>query len=427
MDQQKGIELYWKQAREIPLLTNQKEIDITTGMQKQKKAFQTASYRLGLKFYIDLISEHSSSTLFISKKDTDKLLARTQGNLETIMNLYDILRENYPPRSKKQKEQMQKRLRNAEALMQELPIYPPKLLKGFDFLKAISRYYAGIMIRRNYISKHKDNGQEKKQELEQLCKDILFDIYKFKPTMRKYRTALEKYESLKAYLISANLRLCFRPVKANLDKGLDELDLIQEGNKGLIRAAYLFLPELGNRFSTYAVYWIRQSINRAIQNNKKIIRKPVHLSEAFQRIGVAESQFISRYEREPTDSELLDIVSRLYKSETTLNDIEDYKERKKLLSLDAVNADDEPYFEIQDKNSPNPTEELTNKEKREKVNQTLKQLSARKREVLERAYGINGPQMNLKQIGDVLYLTRERIRQIKGEATKDFIGLYNEF
>lgn len=220
-----------------------------------------------------------------------------------------------------------------------------------------------------------------------------------------------------AKLVQSNVRLVISVAKRYRGQGVDFLDLIQEGNIGLLTAVDKFDYTLGNRFSTYATWWIRQSMTRAIANHSRTIRIPANKSTSIRRLYLAEQELEQKNGRKPTPEELATKTGLAPARVRMLLDI-----TKPLLSLEQP-AGQEPGTElgsfIEDDHIPQPTEIVANKMLTEKIDQLLDYLSEREMEVLCMRYGLRGNESHtLKEVGKIFNLSRERIRQIEKSALR---------
>ena len=225
------------------------------------------------------------------------------------------------------------------------------------------------------------------------------------------------YEDVKKRLCNRNLRLVVSIAKKYVHRGLPFLDLIQEGNTGLMRAVDKFEVGRGNRFSTYATWWIRQAITRSIADQSRTIRIPVHMIESIGKLRSVRKEFLQSEGREPTTGEIADAIGIPVEEVQVLFEV-----LKNPMSLDQpVNDTDERIYGdfLEDHSTQSPIDRTQDELLRERVREVLASLPAKEREIVMLRYGLCGGHAHtLEEVGSIYNVTRERVRQIEAKAVK---------
>jgi len=262
-----------------------------------------------------------------------------------------------------------------------------------------------------------DDIEAVKQELLGLQDLVLETPQQLEKKLRTVDRVFDQYEEAKRSLSSANLRLVVSIAKKYRNRGLSFLDLIQEGNTGLMRAVDKYEYRRGYKFSTYATWWIRQAITRAIADHARTIRIPVHMIETMSRLRAASKALHQEFGREPTVEEIAAKVEMPVAETRRVLNIS-----KHPISLDRpIGESEDSYFGdfIEDHDIDSPVASATQEMLKERIDVVLKTLSYREREIIKLRYGIgDGYTYTLEEVGRIFKVTRERVRQVEAKAIR---------
>jgi len=256
-----------------------------------------------------------------------------------------------------------------------------------------------------------------KQEVAGLKELVVDTPTQLTKRLRAIDRVFGQYEETKRTLSSANLRLVVSIAKKYRNRGLSFLDIIQEGNTGLMRAVDKYEYRRGYKFSTYATWWIRQAITRAIADHARTIRIPVHMIETMSRLRVAGKVLLQRLGREPTPEEIAEEADMSVEETRRV-----LKISKHPISLDRpIGESDDSYFGdfIENDEIDSPVASATQEMLKERIDIILKTLSYREREIIKLRYGIgDGYTYTLEEVGRIFKVTRERVRQVEAKAIR---------
>ena len=280
-----------------------------------------------------------------------------------------------------------------------------------DFCDVVAEYQEKIW---KYSRK---KSAEAGTAIKELSLEAWHNVEQFEATNKSLRLWMRKALKAKTEMVEANLRLVISIAKKYTNRGLSFLDLIQEGNMGLMKAVEKFEYRRGYKFSTYATWWIRQAITRSIADQARTIRIPVHMIETINKLMRVQKQLVQEYGREPTPDEIAEEIHLPVERVRAV-----LKMAQQPISLQAPvgDSDDTSFGDfIEDKSAENPMEEAGFAMLKDKIIEVLDTLTEREREVLEQRFGLkDGYSRTLEEVGRQFQVTRERIRQIEAKALR---------
>lgn len=434
------VRMYLTQMGEIPLLTREQEISLAKKIEVTRKRFRRHLLEsdYALKMSIDILTKVHTGELPFDRTikvsvteglEKNQILGRMGTNLRTLESLrqrsiadFDII--SNPESSKEQVKEARKMLairrRKMVNLIEELSLRTQRLQPTMRRLEQISRRMSDLSRQIDHL-KHLRSAKDEKANLQKELRDLMLMTLETPETLRERIDAIQErfaaYEQAMRELSGGNLRLVVSIAKKYRNRGLSFLDLIQEGNTGLMRAVDKYEYRRGYKFSTYATWWIRQAITRAIADQARTIRIPVHMIETMSKLRKVSKKLLQEKGREPTIEETA-IASGISLEEARRV----MKISRHPISLDRpVGESEDSYFGdfIEDDATESPVNAATQEMLKDKIESVLKTLTYREREIIKLRYGLgDGYTYTLEEVGRIFKVTRERVRQIEAKAVR---------
>lgn len=435
------VRMYLKQMGQVPLLTREEEVDISKRIEAAESAALkiiysvslTADFQLGICKKL-LAREERFDRVVLDKK-IDSRESYFKSLAKQVISLEDLIRkingawnsiESAP--NETQRKRSTTRFRNHEGSL--APVFKKCCLKLKVFEDFIQRLNPEIKdIARNLHNQelaNKDAVKVKRKgvKMDRVLKELEDARTKFHMApeelialIKELRLFMRKAHRAKTEMVEANLRLVISIAKKYTNRGLSFLDLIQEGNMGLMKAVEKFEYRRGYKFSTYATWWIRQAITRSIADQARTIRIPVHMIETLNKVMQIQKQLLQELGHEPTPDEVaIEMGLPLDKVQGIM------KMAQQPISLQSPvgDSDDTNFGDfIEDKGAENPYDMTAYSLLREKILDVLDSLTERERNVLSLRFGLkDGYSRTLEEVGKQFKVTRERIRQIEAKALR---------
>ena len=433
------VRMYLTQMGEIPLLTRDQEINLAKRIEITRKRFRrkVLECHFALALVVDVLKKVNDGELPFDRTvkvsvtenlEKDQILGRMPHNLVTLAHLMEcnardfkaFIRERDTAARESMMANLKRRRRKAVNLVEELSIRTQKVQ---PLMKRLEQYAARmnelVFLLKEYRAGR--GGKEDRANLVKELKDLMRITLETPKSLAKrvevMNIRFRKYEQAKRELSGGNLRLVVSIAKKYRNRGLSFLDLIQEGNTGLMRAVDKYEYRRGYKFSTYATWWIRQAITRAIADQARTIRIPVHMIETMSKLRNVSKKLLQEKGREPTIEETARAANISVEETRRVMKISRHP-----ISLDRpVGESEDSYFGdfIEDEAAESPINAATQEMLKEKIDQVLETLTTREREVVKLRYGLgDGYTYTLEEVGRIFKVTRERVRQIEAKAVR---------
>ena len=434
------IRMYLSQMAEIPLLSREEEVALAKKIEITRKRFRRSvlacdfSMRktvetLNKVYHGELPFDRTIKVSLTERLTKEQIQARMPHNLRTLGQLLEANRQDFAQLIRKSTSPEAKvtirtaflrRRRKGLQLVEELSLRTRRVQPLVHQLSEFAEHMEELRDRLRTIGNnplYKDERANLRHELLDLMQLTQESPSSLRKRVDTIRQQFVEYEEVKRQLSSGNLRLVVSIAKKYRNRGLSFLDLIQEGNTGLMRAVDKFEYRRGFKFSTYATWWIRQAITRAIADQARTIRIPVHMIDVLSKLRNIQKRLLQELRREPTTEEIAASAGLDLEEVKRVLDIGRHP-----VSLDRPVGDGEDcsFGElIEDVESDNPVRNANNAILRQKIEALLKTLTYREREIIRLRYGLgDGYTYTLEEVGRIFKVTRERVRQIEAKAVR---------
>ncbi len=434
------VRMYLTQMGEIPLLSRYEEIALAKKIEVTRKRFRRhlleSDYAMRQAIEVltrvytgELPFDRTIKVSVTESLEKNQVLGRMPLNLKTLEHLHTLNTVDFalmmnPEIVVKQKlqaaENLSIRRRKMATLVEEMSLRTQRLQ---PILKKMSQISQRMTDLEQQIARLADmkTARDDRANLEKELQDLMFMTLETPQSLRaRVKSIVARYaayEQAMRELSGGNLRLVVSIAKKYRNRGLSFLDLIQEGNTGLMRAVDKYEYRRGYKFSTYATWWIRQAITRAIADQARTIRIPVHMIETMSKLRKVSKKLLQERGREPTIEETAEAAGvSLEETRRVL------KISRHPISLDRpVGESEDSYFGdfIEDDDVESPAMAATQEMLKDKIDNVLKTLTYREREIIKLRYGLgDGYTYTLEEVGRIFKVTRERVRQIEAKAVR---------
>ena len=439
------VRMYLMQMGEIPMLSREREISSAKLIEMTRLRFRRTMLANDFVLHgaVELLQKVADGSLRLDRtieisvtntSEKKRTLKRIPPNLETIRKLLAqnqidfrqaVDRKANPAEKRKAWRRLVVRRNKAVRLVEELNLRLQRLLPLMEQLGEISERMTAVKQQLQHPEQllHAAQQIELTEELRYLMRITLETPSTLHRLTRRTVSRKAAYDAAKRDLSAANLRLVVSIAKRYRNRGMSFLDLIQEGNTGLMRAVDKFEHERGYKFSTYATWWIRQAITRAIADQSRTIRLPVHMIDTMSKIRSVTADFVQEHGREPNPEEIAEIAGLSIDDARCV-----HKMTRQPLSLDQPVGDHEDnYFGefLEESCEEDPLYDTNLEALKKRLDDVMTELTHREREILRLRYGLaDGYTYTLEEVGKIFSVTRERVRQIESKAVRKLQSPY---